>query len=79
VKAINDSPLSITEVSDDYRNSLPDKIVGFRIPIDEIRGKYKLNQRSSRDDRVSIISGLNATGSESAAAVAKAMEKAGEP
>ena len=74
----NDNPWRMSEMSDDSRKSLLERIVGFRIPVDEIRGKYKLNQRSAPEDRQSIVSALNTMGTGAALAMAQAIRDAGE-
>jgi transcriptional regulator len=71
------NPWRPEEMPADYRDSMLGGIVGFQIPIDSLQGKFKLNQRSTPDDRNAVIIELRRIGSDSATAMAEAIEKAG--
>jgi transcriptional regulator len=43
---------------------VPSEVVGIEIPIREIRGKWKVSQNRSADDRQSVAEGLSAEGQE---------------
>lgn len=48
-------------------------IAGFELPIDELQGKWKLNQNRGADDRAGVIAALEALGGEANLAVAESM------
>lgn len=47
-----------------YASSMMQNIVGFRMPIDLLEGKYKLGQERSEKDRASIVSHLRSPSGE---------------
>ena len=57
-----------------YDQRLLQVIVGMEITIKEVQGKFKLGQNRSAADRAAVVSRLEATGSESDAALAKLMK-----
>ncbi|UAA40234.1 FMN-binding negative transcriptional regulator [Paraneptunicella aestuarii] len=56
----------------DYKASMLNMIVGIKIAITEIQGKYKFSQNRSLEDRENVISKLQENGSNS---LAKEMQK----
>ena len=50
------------------------QIVGFRIPIDRLEGKWKLNQNHPAERREKVIRALEAQGDENSRAVARLMQ-----
>lgn len=51
------------------------QIVGFRIVIERLEGKWKLNQNHPAERRVKVIHALNQQGDENATAIAKRMQE----
>src|SRR5207248_9900631 len=51
------------------------QIVGFRIPIDRLEGKWKLNQNHPVERREKVVEALRGRGGEDAAAGAEMMER----
>lgn len=51
----------------DYKASMLNMIVGIKIAITEMQGKYKLSQNRSQEDRQNVISKLQENGSNSLA------------
>ncbi len=51
------------------------QIVGFRIVIESIEGKWKLNQNHSIERRLKVIDALNNHGGENARAIADSMRQ----
>jgi transcriptional regulator len=61
------------ELPADQREAMLDRIVGFKISIDTLRGIFKLNQGSSAEDRAAVISQLRKLGTDSARSMADAI------
>jgi transcriptional regulator len=59
----------------DFSRKLAQSIVGFEIEIEQIEGKWKLNQNHPRERREKVARALRAGGDESAAAVAALIEE----
>ena len=57
----------------DFIDSLLDAIVGFTIDIEQIEGKWKLNQNHDAERRKKIIHALQEAGSENQTQIAKLM------
>ena len=53
-----EQPWKLDKVSEPKLNAMMEMIVGFEIDISCIKGKSKLSQNRSVDDRVGVISGL---------------------
>ncbi len=51
------------------------QIVGFRIPIDALEGKWKLNQNHPAARRAKVVRALEAAGGENASGIAAAMRR----
>lgn len=58
---------------------LATQIVGFRIDIERLEGKWKLNQNHPRERRRRVISALQEIGGDSAIEIAKLMEETLRP
>ncbi|MFO1465164.1 MAG: FMN-binding negative transcriptional regulator [Steroidobacteraceae bacterium] len=71
-----DRPWRLSEVPIDYRDRLVSGIIGFRIPIDSLQGKFKLHQKASVEDRSQLIASLLSIGRDASVAMAKAIELA---
>jgi transcriptional regulator len=71
-----DAPWHVTDAPVSYIGDQLKGIVGFEMPIDEIQGKWKLSQNRTLEDRLGVVDGLRAEGSEArplADAVAEAL------
>jgi transcriptional regulator len=55
-------PWSLSQLEAGLRESLPESIVGLRIPIERLEGKFKLSQTRSAADRVRVIGALRERG-----------------
>lgn len=62
--------------SSDFATRLRQQIVGFRIEIARIEGKWKLNQNHPRERREKVIAALRARGDSDSLAIADLMEEA---
>jgi transcriptional regulator len=62
-------------VVDTFTERLLAQIVGFRIEIDKIEGKWKLNQNHPAERRLKVIAALQERNTENASAVAELMRK----
>ena len=71
-----ENPWRTKEMRTDYRESMLGRIVGFQIPISVLQGKFKLNQGSTPEDRAGVIAELKRLGTDSAMAMAEAIERA---
>jgi transcriptional regulator len=67
-------PWSLSAV-DTFTERLLAQIVGFRIEIDKIEGKWKLNQNHPAERRLKVIAALQERNTENASAVADLMRK----
>lgn len=63
------------EGSTDYLNRLLAQIVGFRLEIETIEGKWKLNQNQPLERRKKVVRALQARGGENGQAIAEMMTK----
>lgn len=61
--------------ADSYIRRLATGIVGFRIAIDRIEGKWKLNQNHPPDRRRKVVAALREQGGDDALAIADLIEK----
>lgn len=67
-------PWTIAE-QDEFVDKLAGAVVGFRIPIERIEGKWKLNQNHPRERREKVIRALSAQGDENSLAIAELMRE----
>ena len=58
-----------------YADRLLAQIVGFRIVVEKLEGKWKLNQNHPAERRVKVVRALEAAGGENRQAVAAAMRR----
>jgi transcriptional regulator len=56
------APWHVTDAPESYIGDQLKGIVGFEMPIDEIRGKWKLSQNRTLDDRLGVLEGLSSEG-----------------
>jgi transcriptional regulator len=63
------------EAASEYARNMARGIVGFRIEIDRLEGKWKLNQNQPRDRREKVVRALLASDDESSQAVAALMQR----
>lgn len=68
-----ESPWSIAAADNDFVESLLEAIVGFRIEIDRMEGKWKLSQNHSPQRRESVANALRDTGDEDGRRIADLM------
>jgi transcriptional regulator len=71
-----DQPWAVTDAPEDFIASQLKGIVGFRLTITRLEGKWKLSQNRPMSDRVGVIEGLEREGTPAAAAVADAVASA---
>lgn len=71
-------PWKMDNVPADYAQRMLGGIVGFQVPVEVVQGKFKLNQRSTDEDRSGIVAELNRLGTDSARAMATAIARAVE-
>lgn len=69
-------PWLISDAPDDYTQKLIKEIVGIRIPISRLLGKYKLSQNQPKPNQESVIAALKALGSTEALQMAACIERA---
>jgi transcriptional regulator len=60
----HDDAWGIEAMNPNIRDQLAGAIVGFRISIDRLEGKFKLSQNRSREDYERVVAALRARGSE---------------
>lgn len=71
-----DKPWAVTDAPEDFITSQLKGIVGFRLTITRLEGKWKMSQNRPMSDRVGVIEGLEREGTPAAAAVADAVASA---
>jgi transcriptional regulator len=59
----------------EYAQKMAGAIVGFRIEISRLEGKWKLNQNHPRERREKVVRALNASGDPASRAVAELMQQ----
>jgi transcriptional regulator len=64
-----------TEPDSTFVDRLLAQIVGFRLTIEKLEGKWKLNQNHPAERRAKVIRALEATGGENALGIAAAMRR----
>jgi len=70
-----DPPWSLDNADDEVIDKLLDAIVGFRITIDRIEGKWKLNQNHDPQRRTKVIRALREAGNEDRDQIADLMSE----
>jgi transcriptional regulator len=63
------------DATSDYARKLAGAIVGFRIEISRLEGKWKLNQNQSRERREKVVAALHGSGDEGARSVAELIKE----
>lgn len=63
------------DAPDDFVDKMLRQIVGFRVEIRRLEGKWKLNQNHPQERREKVIRALNERGDENAIAIAAAMQE----
>ncbi len=66
-------PWSLSDAPDDYVAKMLKAIIGFKIVITRIEGKWKLSQNRSKQDRQGVIDGLR--GEDANSVLAKLMSR----
>jgi transcriptional regulator len=56
------APWAVSDAPEDYIEAMLKGIVGFRLPIDRLEGKWKLSQNKNPADRAGVAAGLAAEG-----------------
>ena len=69
-----ENPWQFDERAEYFQRLIP-HIVGFRIPIERLEGKWKLNQNHPRERREKVIRALHERGDENALAIAELMRQ----
>lgn len=65
---------AVSDAPEDFLRGLLKGIVGFRLPIARIEGKWKLSQNRPAEDRAGVAAGLRADGGPAELAVAALMQ-----
>ncbi len=68
-------PWSVADAPADYVDNMTRAIVGIEIEVRRLEGKWKMSQNRPEADREGILEGLNALRDDSAAMVAKIVER----
>lgn len=68
-------PWAVSDAPADFIDGFLKAIVGFRLPIAKIEGKWKLSQNRSEADRRGVVAGLNAEGDMADKAIAELMAR----
>lgn len=72
-------PWHLDDAPSDYTQKLIKEIVGIKIPISRLLGKYKLSQNQPRPNQMSVLSALKALGSDDALLMALSIEQFMKP
>lgn len=70
-------PWAVADAPHEFTRKLLDVIVGIEIEITELKGKWKVSQNRSDQDRACVVSGLTSTGQPEMAALVKRCAKDG--
>jgi transcriptional regulator len=68
-------PWAVSDAPAEFVEGMLKGIIGFRLPIARIEGKWKLSQNRSAEDRAGVREGLRRDGGPAEAAVAKLMDE----
>jgi transcriptional regulator len=66
-------PWRLADQPADFIAGLAKQIVAFRIPIERLEGKWKLNQNHAAERRTRVVAALEGQGDENAMAIARLM------
>ncbi len=66
-------PWRLADQPADFIAGLAKQIVAFRIPIERLEGKWKLNQNHAAERRARVVAALEGQGDENAMAIARLM------
>lgn len=66
---------AVGDAPEDFLQGMFKGIVGFRLPIARIEGKWKMSQNRSAEDRAGVVDGLRSEGGPEELAVAALMDK----
>ena len=67
-------PWAVSDAPEDYIQAQLRGIIGFRLPIDRLEGKWKLSQNRPEVDRHGVIEGLEGEGGPLESAIAQRMK-----
>ena len=68
-------PWRVSDAPDDYVQAMLKNIIGFRIRIARLQGKWKLSQNRSAEDQQGVITNLSAHPSQPEQGIGQAMQK----
>ena len=68
------APWAVSDAPEDYIRAQLRGIVGFRLPIERLEGKWKLSQNRTEADRQGVIEGLEGEGGALEAVIARRMK-----
>jgi len=68
-------PWKISDAPEEFTSKLLAAIVGVRIPIQRIEGKWKTNQNRAQPDKLGVMAGLLARGDDEAVAMASLVQR----
>ncbi|HEX7199906.1 MAG TPA: FMN-binding negative transcriptional regulator [Dongiaceae bacterium] len=69
-----EKPWAVSDAPEDYIQAQLRGIIGFRLPIDRLEGKWKLSQNRPEVDRRGVIEGLEGEGGALESAIAQRMK-----
>ena len=69
-----EKPWAVTDAPEDYIQAQLRGIIGFRLPIDRLEGKWKLSQNRPEADRRGVIEGLEGEGGALESTIAQRMK-----
>ena len=69
-----EKPWAVTDAPEDYIQAQLRGIIGFRLPIDRLEGKWKLSQNRPEADRRGVVAGLEGEGGGLESAIAQRMK-----
>ena len=69
-----EKPWAVSDAPEDYIQAQLRGIIGFRLPIDRLEGKWKLSQNRPEADRRGVIEGLEGEGGALESAIAQRMK-----
>jgi len=73
-----EQPWAISDAPDDFIHAMSRAIVGLRMPVDRLEGKWKMSQNRSQADRTGTLAGLSASvksQDQAVAAIMRTLEK----
>jgi len=73
------APWAVTDAPEDFIQSMVKRIIGFRLTITRLQGKWKMSQNRPMEDRTGVATGLKVEGKHDLAELVRPIAEKGDP